>query len=118
MSDVLTELGERVERFVAEREWARYHTPKNVAAALAIEAAELQEIYLWRDDDDRAEEKRPDIEGEVADITICLLNFCKVMDIDLASAVRRKLVEAELKYPTERVRGRREKYDEYEGEAP
>ena len=118
MPDSLAELSELVERFVADRDWSRYHTPKNVAAALSIEAAELQEIYLWRDDDDRAEEKRADIEGEVADITICLLNFCKVMDIDLPSAVRRKLVEAERKYPAERVRGRREKYDEYEGGTP
>ena len=113
MSDDLTELSELVERFVAERDWSRYHTPKNVAAALAIEAAELQQIYLWRHDSDRAEEKRTEVEGEVADITICLLNFCKVMDIDLPSAVRRKLAEAERKYPAERVRGRREKYDEY-----
>ncbi len=118
MPDVLRELSDLVQRFVSERDWARYHTPKNVAAALAVEAAELQEIYLWRDNEDRAEEKRADIEDEVADITICLLNFCKVMDIYLPTAVRRKLVEAERKYPAERVRGRREKYDEYEGETP
>jgi NTP pyrophosphatase (non-canonical NTP hydrolase) len=113
VADALQELSELVARFVAERDWKRYHTPKDVAAALSIEAAELQELFLWREPQDRAEDKREQVEDEVADIAICLLNFCQVMEIDLPAAVRRKLAAAELKYPAERVRGRREKYDEY-----
>lgn len=109
----LAELAALVAEFAAERDWARYHSPRNVAAAISCEAAELQELFLWRDDDDRADERRADIEAEAADIAITLLSFCNVMDIDLGDAVIRKLAVARLKYPADRVRGRREKYDEY-----
>jgi NTP pyrophosphatase (non-canonical NTP hydrolase) len=109
----LAELSQLVADFVVERDWERYHSPKNLAAAIAVEAAELQEIFLWRDLDDPVTDKRADIEGEVADIAICLLNFCNRSGIDLAAALRHKLIEAAKKYPAERVRGRAEKYDEY-----
>ena len=109
----LRELGDLVEAFVRERDWERFHSPKNLAAAIAVEAAELQEIYLWRELDDPAAEKRVEIEQEVADIAICLINFCNRTGIDLAAVVRSKLAEAREKYPVERVRGRSEKYDEY-----
>ena len=69
-------LSELVADFVAERDWERYHAPKNLAAAISVEAAELQELYLWRELDDPMADKRPEIEAEVADIAICLLNFC------------------------------------------
>lgn len=113
VSATLPELGAQMRRFVEERDWARYHAPKNVAAALAVEAAELQEIFLWRELDDRADDRRADVEDEAADVLMCLLNFCNGLDIDLEAAFRKKLAAAEHKYPAERVRGRREKYDEY-----
>jgi NTP pyrophosphatase (non-canonical NTP hydrolase) len=109
----LSELAQRVATFMDERDWGRYHSPRQVAAALAIEAAELQQIYLWREDDDPMEDRRADIEAEAADIAICLLNFCNRTGIELGDAVIRKLAEAAEKYPKERVRGRREKYSEY-----
>ncbi|MCP4872018.1 MAG: nucleotide pyrophosphohydrolase [Proteobacteria bacterium] len=109
----LEELKALVAEFVAERDWAQYHSPRNVAAAIAVEAAELQEIFLWRTDDDVAESRRADIEAEAADILITLLSFCNSMDIDLGTAMRNKLARAREKYPVERVKGRREKYDEY-----
>ena len=109
----LASLSQLVADFMAERDWARYHSPKNLAAAIAVEAAELQEIFLWRDLDDEVKDKRAEIEREVADIAICLLNFCNRSEIDLAAALRSKLSEAAAKYPADRVRGRREKYDEY-----
>jgi dCTP diphosphatase len=113
MSATLPELSALMTKFVADRDWARYHAPKNVAAALSIEAAELQEIFLWREQADRADDRRADVEAEAADVLMCLLNFCNVLDIDLEAAFRAKLVVAEQKYPADRVRGRREKYDEY-----
>ncbi len=110
----LEELSELMRAFVAERDWAQYHAPKNVAAALSVEAAELQEIFLWREPLDRADDRRQDVEAEAADVLMCLLNFCNVLDIDLDAAFRRKLDAARAKYPVDRVRGRREKYDEYD----
>jgi NTP pyrophosphatase (non-canonical NTP hydrolase) len=109
----LAELSAQVAEFVAERDWEQYHAPKNLAAALSVEAAELQEIFLWRDLDDHADDKRQDVEAEVADVAICLLNFCNRMDIDLKAAVLAKLEVARQKYPVDRVKGRSEKYDEY-----
>ena len=110
----LEELSELMRAFVAERDWAQYHAPKNVAAALSVEAAELQEIFLWRAPEDRADDRRQDVEDEAADVLMCLLNFCNVLDIDLDAAFRRKLDAARHKYPVDRVRGRREKYNEYD----
>jgi len=113
MSSDLAELSGLVARFMDERDWGQYHTPKNLAAAIAVEASELQEIYLWRSGDDPCSDKRNAIESEVADIAICLLNFCNRTEIDLDAAIRSKLEVAAQKYPADRVRGRREKYDEY-----
>lgn len=119
MSATLPELAAQMAAFVEERDWAQYHAPKNLAAALAVEAAELQELFLWRTLEDRADDRRADVEDEAADVLMCLLNFCNVLDIDLEAAFQRKLAGAAEKYPAERVRGRSEKYDqypEYEGE--
>jgi NTP pyrophosphatase (non-canonical NTP hydrolase) len=109
----LAALAADVAAFMDRRDWGRYHAPKNVAAALAVEAAELQQLFLWRELDDEASDKRPEIEAEAADVLICLLNFCNRMGIDLGEATREKLAAADQKYPADRVRGRSEKYDEY-----
>lgn len=102
-----------VAEFMTERGWDPYHTPKNVAAAIAVEAAELQEIYLWRTPDDLAEDKRDQIEAEAADIAICLVNFCNRTGIDLGAAVLKKLESAARKYPVDRVHGSMKKYSDY-----
>jgi NTP pyrophosphatase (non-canonical NTP hydrolase) len=121
LSDDTTPLGElraRVAAFVQERDWAQFHAPKNLAMALACEAAELMEPYLWVEaeasralTDDAA--RRARIESEIADVAICLLNLCNVVGTDLSAAVERKLAEAAAKYPVAEARGRALKYDEY-----
>ena len=115
----LAALRARVAAFVAARDWAKYHAPKNLAMAIACEAAELMENYLWVDaaasrqvTDDPA--RRARVEAEAADIAICLLNLCNVVGLDLAAAVERKLAEADAKYPADKVRGRAEKYSDYD----
>ncbi len=113
MSRDLGELARAVAAFMDERDWARYHSPRQVAAALAVEAAELQQLYLWRDDGDPMDDRREAVEAEAADVAICLLNFCNRAGIDLGPAIVKKLAAAEKKYPAERVRGRHDKYDEY-----
>ena len=111
-SGSVLDLASAVSRFMDERDWARYHAPKNLAAAIAIEAAELQEIFLWRDPADVAADRRSDVEDEAADVAICLLNFCNRLGLDLGQSVISKLEKAAAKYPVEQSRGRREKYDE------
>lgn len=115
----LAALRARVAEFVAARDWAQYHAPKNLAMAIACEAAELMEHYLWVDaaasagvTEDPA--RRAKVEAEMADVAICLLNLCNVVGVDLSAAVERKLAEADAKYPADKVRGRALKYDEYE----
>lgn len=112
-SDSLRALSKLVADFVSERDWEQFHSPKNLAASIAVEAAELQEIFLWRELDAPIDDKRSEIEREVADIAICLVNFCNRTQIDLGAALRRKLLEAAKKYPVDRVRGRSDKYNEY-----
>jgi dCTP diphosphatase len=106
----------RVREFSSARDWGQYHSPRNLAMALTVEASELLELYLWCSDDGPQplnDHRREAVAGEAADILLCLLNFCDRAGIDLASAFETKLAAAEAKYPVERVRGQALKYDEY-----
>jgi NTP pyrophosphatase (non-canonical NTP hydrolase) len=93
----LQELKDIIAKFSEERDWGRHHTPKNLALSICIEAAELMEHFRW---DEYQKNDKAAIESEVADILVYLLNFAKVMDIDIATAYRQKMKKLEKKYPT------------------
>ena len=117
MSHTLDELTTRVRAFSDERDWGQFHSPRNLAMALSVEAGELLELYLWSDDDGpqpRIAERNPLVADEAADVLICLLNFCDRAGVDLGAAFDSKLADAAKKYPAERVRGLARKYDEYD----
>ena len=102
--------------FRDERDWKQFHNPKDLAAALSIEAAELQELFLWKQPGDldlNSEKQHARIEEEVADIASFLLLFCSEMQIDLADALERKIAQNAKKYPADTVRGSAKKYNEY-----
>ncbi len=104
----------RLLEFRSEREWEQFHDPRNVCAALAIEAAELQEIFLWAKDSDlarRSLEQREQIEHEIADIAMLLTYLCHDLKIDLEICIANKIALNELKYPVEKSRGVSTKYD-------
>jgi dCTP diphosphatase len=114
MSDVsttLAELRDVVRRFVEERDWRQFHSPKNLSMSLAIEAAELMEHFQWID---IAESRRAgadpaklaEIREEIADVLCYLLALANELDIDLATAVRDKMVKNAAKYPAALSRGR------------
>src|SRR5204862_6652398 len=108
MNDQTTPLGElkaRVAAFARERAWERFHTPKNLACAVAAEAGELLELFLWQE-----AARRERLEEEAADVAICLLNLCQVAGIDLAAAIERKMAANAAKYPADKVRGSARKY--------
>lgn len=108
------ELLEALLRFRREREWERFHTPKNLSAAIVVEAAELLECFQWTPDSDLETliaEEREAIEQEVADITILLSYLCHDLGIDLDEVVLRKLELNRSKYPVELARGTAKKYD-------
>jgi NTP pyrophosphatase (non-canonical NTP hydrolase) len=113
----LADLKTRVLAFAREREWEQFHSPKNLSMALAAEAAELMEHFLWTESTpshNRAQEpaRRSEIEEELADVLIYALEFANITGIDLASAIESKLAANARKYPVEKARGRSDKYTE------
>jgi NTP pyrophosphatase (non-canonical NTP hydrolase) len=102
-------LQRRVLAFCQERDWARYHSPRNLAMALSVEVGELLELYLWSADDGPqppVASRRPKVEAELADVAICLLNLSARAGVDLSAAVAAKLAANAEKYPVELARGR------------
>lgn len=101
----------RLVTFVAERDWKQFHSPRNLAACLSVEAGELLELYMWTRDGEgphppgAGPPDRLKVEAEAADVLISLLNFCAEADIDLLAAAERKLVAIERKYPVAQARG-------------
>ncbi len=107
----VAELRELMRRFVAERDWEQFHSPKNLVMGLSCEAAELMEHFLWMDNeasrrvlDDPA--NREPIADELADVALYLLCLCNVLGLELSDCVRAKLVKTGQKYPVERIRGK------------
>jgi dCTP diphosphatase len=114
-SPTVAELQEAVRRFRDERDWRQFHTLKDLAAALAVEAAELQQELLWvraEDETARLRERRSQIEEELADVVILSLTFADTADIDVAAAVESKLELNAQRYPAERARGKATKHTE------
>ncbi|MFK7928065.1 MAG: nucleotide pyrophosphohydrolase [Myxococcota bacterium] len=117
--DRLETLQRLAHEFVQERDWAQYHSPRNLAMALSVEASELLELYLWTADAGPQpinETRKARVAGEAADVLLCLLNFCDQAGIDLATAFHDKLEVARQKYPVEQAKGRALKWDELAAE--
>ena len=120
MTDAETTVGEirkRVLAFAHEREWEQFHSPKNLSMALAAEAGELMEHFLWAESKGSAAtlqdaRKREQIEDELADVVIYALEFANIAGIDLAKAIEAKLAKNAAKYPVEKARGSAKKYTE------
>jgi dCTP diphosphatase len=105
-----------VRTFVTERDWDQFHTPKNLSAALSVEAAELLEHFQWLQTGVRAElgeDKRREVSHEMADVLVYLVRIADKLDIDLGAAVQEKMVLNRAKYPADKVRGDARKYDQY-----
>ena len=98
----LSALRELIRHFVDERDWAQFHTPKNLAMAMSIEAAEVMEHFQWLPTG-----------HELADVLVYLVRLADVLEIDLPAAVADKMALNRQKYPADRVRGDARKYDEY-----
>ncbi|MEX0687378.1 MAG: MazG-like family protein [Pirellulales bacterium] len=113
----LAELVAAVAVFRDARDWAQFHTPKNLVAAVAIEAAELQERFLWKTDAEVSQDladaaKRAGVAEEIADVVMFAMLLADRLGIDLAEAITAKLAANERKYPVERARGNAQKYTE------
>ncbi|MGQ0636178.1 MAG: nucleotide pyrophosphohydrolase [Planctomycetaceae bacterium] len=110
-TETLSDLRRLVQQFVDERDWGQFHAPKNLAMALAIEAAEVMEHFQWLDVADSAAYARDPaqkqrVAEELADVCCYLLSLVNVLELDLSDAVRAKLAKNARKYPVELSRGR------------
>lgn len=115
--DRLEALRERLRAFVRERDWEQFHSPKNLAMAMIVEAAELVEHFQWLSEAqsrEMAPQKRDQVAEEIADTFIYLLRLADVLGVDLIDAAHAKMNLNAQKYPAERVRGSNAKYTEYE----
>ena len=116
MTDSLQDLRTRINTFVTERDWAQFHTPKNLAMAMIVEAAELVEQFQWDtplESQQLSPEKREAVAHELADTFVYLLRIAEVLEIDLIDAANKKIELNALKYPVDKARGSNAKYTEY-----
>lgn len=114
MTDPLRDLRDELRAFAAERDWDQFHSPRNLATALAVEAAELLEPFQWLTDEQSRSlppDTRAAVEEEIADVLLYLVRLADKLDVDLAAAARAKIVRNGEKYPVDKARGSSRKYD-------
>jgi dCTP diphosphatase len=114
------ELRQLMARFVDERDWPQFHSPKNLAMALGCEAAELMEHFLWMENAESHAvaadaARRPAIADEIADVLGVCLALANALDLDLSDAFLDKMSRNVLKYPADRARGKYRLEDKDEG---
>nr|WP_243898166.1 nucleotide pyrophosphohydrolase [Pseudomonas aeruginosa] len=112
------QLAAALERFAAERNWAQFHSPKNLVMALTGEVGELSEIFQWMDEEQSKDAARhPDtaqaVQDELADVLMYLVRLASVLGVDLDVAARQKLEQNNRKYPVEKARNSSKKYDQF-----
>jgi NTP pyrophosphatase (non-canonical NTP hydrolase) len=110
----LVELRDALRAFARERDWEQFHSPRNLATALTVEAAELLEHFQWLADaqsDQLPSEALAEVRLEMADVLLYLVRLADRLDVDLAEAARDKLAINSAKYPADKARGRADKYD-------
>ena len=114
--NTIHDLKKEISKFVKARDWEKFHSPKNLSMAIAIEAAELMEHFQWHgqgEDLKRLKSNRLEIEDELADILAFLLSFSNLYQIDLSKALLRKLKKNAKKYPVHLAKGKAHKYTAY-----
>ena len=111
----LEEIIRRVIKFRDDRNWKKFHNPKNLAISISVEANELLEHFQWKDlkeSEEYAEKYKDKISLEIADIIIYLLYLCYDLKIDLEDSIDKKLKENDSKYPVSKSKGKSLKYNQ------
>jgi NTP pyrophosphatase (non-canonical NTP hydrolase) len=111
------ELKERIKQFCEARDWDQFHNPKDLAIGVMTEASELLEHFRFKSEQEMDEmfknsEKKTHISEEMADVFYFLLRLAQKYDIDLTSALDKKMQQNEMKYPVEKAKGSNKKYNE------
>jgi dCTP diphosphatase len=114
-NDSLADLTAQVRDFANQRDWQQFHSPKNLAAAMTVEAGEVLEHFQWlteAESESLAAEKRREVELELADVLIYLVRLADRLDVDLIAAAARKIAINAEKYPVDQAKGSNKKYTE------
>lgn len=114
----LDDLLAKIREFVAERDWEQYHSPKNLSVALAVEAAELAEIFQWLTEDQSRKltpMQKAHAADEIGDVLVYLVDLAEKLGVEPVKAAFDKLEKNRVKYPVEKARGNAVKYDELAG---
>ena len=112
----MKELIAQVRNFRQERDWDKYHSPKNLVMALMVEVSELAEHFQWLTEEESnrlGPDKLMEVREEIGDVLIYLANICDKLDIDPIEAAKDKLKKNSIKYPAAEVYGKSKKYSEY-----
>lgn len=115
MNDSIDDLTNRIRAFVEAREWQQYHNPKDMAVAIAAEAGELMQHFVWQQPEQveqRILERREEIASEIADVGILLFEMADLLGLKLGDAMAAKIAYNEQRYPAEKSRGNNRKYNE------
>ncbi len=116
MADSLDALTARVNNFVTERDWAQFHSPKNLAMAMIVEAGEVVEHFQWMTEQQSRhldEQTKEQVGQELSDTFVYLLRIAEVCGIDLIEAANKKIDLNAQKYPVEKCKGSNAKYTSY-----
>jgi dCTP diphosphatase len=116
-AEALRLLQKRLAKFASERDWEQFHSPKNLAMALSVEAAELVEEFQWLTEEQSRNldaDRRARVRLELADVFIYLVRIADQLGVELLSAAEEKMTINEQRYPAARVRGDARKYTEYD----
>jgi NTP pyrophosphatase (non-canonical NTP hydrolase) len=109
-STPLDALKDALKSFNEARGWGRFHTARDLAMAVTVEAGELLELFLWKPPEAMPEAER--LGEEMADVLICLVNLARRADIDLMAVAEAKIAKNALKYPVAKAHGNAKKWDE------
>ena len=115
MSDI-NEIKEKLREFSRERDWDKFHSPKNLAMALSVEVAELLEHFQWLTEDESRSISggaKAEVADEIADVQVYLIRLADKLGVDIFESVAQKIKKNEEKYPADKVRGSSKKYTEY-----
>jgi NTP pyrophosphatase (non-canonical NTP hydrolase) len=115
MSEELDSLRDRLRAFAAERDWDQFHTPKNLACAVLVEAGELLERFQWltaEQSQNLAAQAKARVSEEIADVLIYLIRLSDKLDIDMVAAAHAKIERNAQRYPPDKARGNIKKYTE------
>jgi NTP pyrophosphatase (non-canonical NTP hydrolase) len=95
-----------IANFVSDRDWEKFHAPRNLAIAITVEASELIDLFKWSADRAGIKKLMPGLRDELADVMIYCLSLCNQLGLDASELVEAKLAKNNTKYPVERYKGR------------